>query len=185
MSALLGMAVEASQSERLAQIGQPFVDSLRDTIGESVCLEIMEATGDTRVVSAAVGPPPLSVTFPETIPMHVSAGAKAILAFSDHEFMEGMISGGLSKTVADPKAFKSRVEEARRQGVAYDHGEANPGVHTVSVAVFNHLKKPVAALSLCVPAHRAPKITDPKNLKLLKKSATMVSGRLFYEAPKR
>ena len=71
------------------------------------------------------------------------------------------------------------------QGVAYDHGEANPGVHTVSVAVFNHLKKPVAALSLCVPANRAPKITDPKNIRLMKKTATMVSGRLFYEAPKK
>jgi DNA-binding IclR family transcriptional regulator len=188
MSALLGMAVEASQSERLAQIGQPFVDSLRDTVGESVCLEIMGATGDTWVVCSAVGPPPLSVTFPESISMHVSAGAKAILAFSDHEFVEGMIKGSLSKSadgsIADPEVFRSRIEEARKQGVAYDHGEANPGVHTVSVAVFNHLKKPVAALSICVPAHRAAKTTDSKNLKLLKKTATMVSGRLFYEAPK-
>jgi DNA-binding IclR family transcriptional regulator len=189
MSALLGMAVEVSQNERLAQIGQPFVDYVRDTVGESVCLEVMVATGDTRVVSAAVGPPPLSVTFPESIPMHVSAGAKAILAFSDREFVESMITGGFSKitdkTITDSDVFKRQLEEVRLQGVAYDHGEANPGVHTVSVAVFNHLKKPVAALSLCVPANRAPKITDPKNIRLMKKTATMVSGRLFYEAPKK
>ena len=62
-SALLGMAVEVSQSERLAQLGKPYVDYLRDTVGESVCLEVLLADGHNKVVCAAVGPPPLSVIF--------------------------------------------------------------------------------------------------------------------------
>lgn len=189
MSALLGMAVEVSQNERLAQLGQPYVDYLRDTVGESVCLEMLVATGHVKLVCGAVGPPPLSVTFPESLPMHVSAGAKAILAFSDHEFTDSMLNGGLAKitdnTITDSEVFKDQLEEVRKHGVAYDHGEANTGVHTASVAVFNHLKKPVAALSLCVPANRVNKITDANNIKLLKKTASMVSDRLFYEVPKK
>jgi IclR family KDG regulon transcriptional repressor len=108
-----------------------------------------------------------------------------ILAFSDHEFTESVINRVFTKitdnTISDSKVFKDQLEEVRQHGVAYDHGEANADVHTVSVAVFNHLKKPVAAISICVPANRIHKITDPHNIELLKKTAMMVSGRLFYE----
>ena len=187
-SALLGMAVEVSQSERLAQLGQPYVDYLRDAVGESVCLEVLHDAGYVQTVCGAVGPPPLSVTFPDSIPMHVNAGAKVILAFSDKEYAESMINGDFTRitenTITDPEVFKGQIEEVRRQGVAYDHGEANTDVHTVSVAVFNFLKKPAAALSICVPANRVHKITDSKTVELLQKTAMMISGRLFYEVPK-
>ena len=187
-AAILGMAVEVSQSERLAELGQPYVDYLRDAVGESACLEVLVAAGYVKVVCGAVGPPPLSVTFPESIPMHVAAGAKVILASSDPDFADNLISGDLTKitdnTITDPVVFRQQLEEIRRQGVAYDHGEASADVHTVSVAVFNHLKKPVAALSICVPATRAQKIANPNTIKLLKKTALMVSGRLFSEIKK-
>ncbi len=189
MSALLGLAVEVSQNERLAQLGQRYVDYLRDSVGESACLETLAAAGHVNVVCAAVGPPPLSVTFPESVPMHVAAGAKVILAFSDHEFTESMINGDFKKitenTITDPDVFRKQLEEIRLRGIAYDHAEANPYVHTVSVAVFNHQKKPVAALSICVPGARVNKISDPENIKVLKKTAMMLAGRLFYDIPRR
>ena len=188
-SALLGMAVEVSQSERLAQLGKPYVDYLRDSVGESVCLEVLLAAGHNKVVCGAVGPPPLSVIWGATLPMNVSAGAKVILAFSDHEFTESMINGDFRKitdnTITDPEVFKAQLEEIRRQGIAYEHAEFDPDVHAASVAVFNHLKKPVAALTICVPANRAHKIENSKNIELLKKTAMMISGRLFYEIPKK
>jgi len=187
-SALLGMAVELSQSEQLSQLGQPYVDYLRDTIGESVCLEALSADGNVRLLCGAVGPPPLSVTFPDSIPMHVAAGAKVILALSDPEFVDNMISGDFARitenTITDRDVFKAQLEQVRRQGIAYDHGEASAYVHTVSVPVFNHRKKPIAALSVCVPANRVHKITDSNNLELLKKTATSISSRLFSETAK-
>lgn len=183
-AALLGMAVEVSQHERLTQLAQPYLDYLRDTVAESVCLEVL-VTGHVNIVCTAVGPPPLSVTFPESLPMHVAAGAKAILAFSDREFTDSMISGDLTKftdtTITDLEVFKAQLEAVRQNGVAYDHGEANAGVHTVSVPVFNHLKKPVAAISICVPANRIHRIINSNNIKVLKDTAMMMSGRLFYE----
>jgi len=188
-SALLGMSVELSQTEQLVQLGQPYVDSLRDTVGESVCLEALQPDGNVRLLCGAVGPPPLSVTFPDSIPMHVAAGAKAILAFSDTEFTDSMINGDFIRltenTITDSHVFKAQLEQIKHQGVAYDHGEANAYVHTASVPVFNHQKKPVAALSICVPANRVHKITDSNNLDVLKKTALTISGRLFYEVPKK
>jgi DNA-binding IclR family transcriptional regulator len=188
-SALLGMAVELSQNEQLAQFGQPFVDYLREAVGESVCLEALQPDGNVRLLCGAVGPPPLSVSFPESIPMHVAAGAKVILALSDPEFVDSMIHGDFTRmtenTITDPDVFKAQLEQVRRQGVAYDHGEASAYVHTVSVAVFNHRKKPIAALSICVPANRVHKITDAGNLELLKKTASTISSRLFSEVAKK
>ena len=187
--AQLGMAVEVSQHERMAQIGQPYVDYLRNAVNESVCLDVLVPTGQVRVVCGAVGPPPLSITFPESLPMHVSAGGKAILAFSDPAFTEHMLNGSFARitgnTITNAGVFRAQLEDVRRDGVAFDRGEANTGVHTVSVAVMNHMKKPVAALTLCVPANRAEKITDPANIALLRKAASMLSSQLFYEAPKR
>jgi DNA-binding IclR family transcriptional regulator len=184
-SALLGMAVEVSQSERLGQLGKPYVDYLRDTVGESVCLEVLPADGHHKVVCAAVGPPPLSVTFGAKLPMNASSGAKVILAFSDPEYKESMINGDFRQitdnTITDPEVFKAQLEEIRRHGVAYDFAEFDTEVHAASVAVFNHLKKPVAALTVCVPASRTHKITNSKNIELMKKTAMMISGRLFYE----
>lgn len=188
-AALLGMAVEVSQSERLAQMGQPYVDYLRDTVGESVCLEVLHPAGHNKVVCAAVGPPPLSVIFGATLPINVSAGTKVILAFSDPDFTESMINGDFRKitdnTITDSRVFKAQLEEIRREGISYEHGEFDPDVHGASVAVFNHLKKPVAALTICVPANRSHKIADSKNIELMKKTAMMISGRLFYEIPKK
>ena len=188
-AAQLGIAVEVSQQERMGQIGQPYVEYLRDAVHESVCLDVLLPTGIARVVCGAVGPPPLSITFPDSLPMHVSAGAKAILAFSDAAYTEHMLTGSFQRitgnTITTAEAFRAQLENVRRDGVAFDRGEANTGVHTVSVAVLNHMKKPVAALTLCVPAGRAHKITDPANIVLLRKAAAMLSAHLFYEAPKK
>lgn len=183
-SALLGMAVEVSQTDRLVQFANPHLDHLRDTVGESVCLEII-TSGHCKVICEAMGPPPLSVSFQEINPIHVAAGAKVILAFSDTAFVDSMINGEFDRitenTITDPELFRDQLEEIKEHGIAYDHGEADTDVHTVSAPIFNHLKKPVAAISICVPATRINKIINTKYLDLLKKTSMLISECLFYE----
>lgn len=182
-SALLGMAVEVSQTDRLAQYARPLIDHLRDAVGESACVEIL-SSGLCTVICEAVGPPPLSVSFPESLPIHTAAGAKAILAFSDQDFVDTMIEGRLYKitenTITDPITFKEQLEEIRQQGIAYDHGEADTDVHAVSAAIFNHLNKPVAAVSICVPSSRIRKILNNQYINSLKNTANLISERLFF-----
>lgn len=182
-AALLGMAVEVSQTDRLIQLASPYIDYLRDTVGESVCMDVL-VSGRGKIVAEAVGPPPLSVSFPDSNPMHVSAGAKAILAFSDRAFVESMINGEFEKvtenSITDPDEFMDQLEEIKQQGIAYDHGEANVEVHAVAAPVFNHLKKPVGAICVCVPANRINKILNNKTIESLKKTAMLISERLFF-----
>ena len=181
-AALLGKAVEGSQMDRLIQFARPEIEYLRDTLGESVCCEVL-LSGGNKVLAEAIGPPPLSVTFAEYLPMHVTSGGKAILAFIDPDVVGSMIKGELEKftenTITDVKAFKDHLKEIKLHGVAYDHGEANKDVHAVSAPIFNQLKEPIAAISICVPASRINKILNNKLVDELKQAAGRISEHLF------
>ncbi len=181
-AALLGKAVEGSQTDRLIQFAKPEIEYLRDTFGESACCEVLASSGN-KVIAEAIGPPPLSVTFEEYLPRHVAAGAKAILAFTDPEVVDSMIKGELEKftenTITDIEIFKDQLKEIKLHGIAYDHGEANQDVHAVSTPVFNQFNEPIAAISICVPASRINKIVNNKVVVELKEAASRISEHLF------
>lgn len=183
---MLGMAVEGSQFTRLIEISQPHIEHLRDILGESVCLEAV-LSGRTKVLVQAIGPPPLSVTFEDFLPLHVAAGAKAMLAFMDVESVESMLNGELEKltedTMTDIETFKDHLKEIKKSGLAYDHGETNKDVHAVSTPVFNHLEKPIAAVSICVPSNRLNKILNNKLISELKETARLISVQLLSPLP--
>lgn len=182
-SALLGMAIEASQTDRLAQFAQSHIDRLRDTIGESVCVEVI-SSGHCITICEAIGPPPISVTFPPSVPMHASSAGKIILAFSGSEVIHNLINAKFEQftenTITDIEVFKDRLKEIRLVGIAYDHGEMNTEVHALSAPIFNHLKKPVAAISICVPANRIKKILKNRSIDELKNTAGLISEHLYY-----
>jgi len=185
-AALLGKAVEGSQTDRLIRFARPEIEYLRDTVGESVCCEVV-LSGVNKVIAEAIGPPPLSVTFEESLAIHVAAGAKAILAFTDPDVVDSMIKGELERftetTITDVRLFKDQLKEIKLNGIAYDHGEANKDVHAVSVPVFNQFKEPIAAISICVPASRVDKISNKKVVAELKKAANRISEHLFPRDP--
>ncbi len=184
-AAMLGMAVEGSEADRLVELSQPHIERLRDIVGESVNLEMLMA-GRTKVMAQAIGPPPLSVTFEDFLPIHVAAGAKAILAFMNPELVDNLLRGHFEKltddTITDAEAFKNHLKEVKLQGIAYDHGEANKEVHAVSAPVFNYQDKPIAAISICVPSNRVTKILNSKLITELKETARRVSAYLLPPA---
>ena len=186
-AAFIGKAVQQSLSTRLVSIAQPFTNYLRDTIGESVCLEVM--SGDhVYLVAKAVGPPPLSISFKDRIPIHAAAGAKAILAFSSPEVVERLINRKLPRltanTITDPDILRTHLMEIRRQGVAFDRGEDNIDVHAVGAPIFNHNGEPIAALCICVPASRMDSYVKSNIISKLKETAAKISDRFFYSENK-
>jgi DNA-binding IclR family transcriptional regulator len=182
-TALLGKAVGISQIDGLAQFARPLIDALSAAIGESACLEML-VSGHTKLIYSVIGPPPVSVSFQDSLPVHAAAGAKAILAYSSSEEVKSMINGELKKitenTITDIEEFNNHLGEINKQGIAYDHGEASTDVHAVSAPILNHLNKPVAAVSICVPATRVSKIMNSKTVDELKKTAKLISEHLFF-----
>lgn len=72
--------------------------------------------------------------------MHATALGKAILAFSDPEFVDSVLSGELSqqtpRTITDPDALRRELEIVRAERVAYDVEESRLGLFCVSAPVF-------------------------------------------------
>jgi len=181
----LGNAIGQSLSNKLVTIAQPFLNRFRDSIEESVSLEIM--SGDTFILAAmALGPPPVSVAFNlgERIPFHVASGAKTILAFSQPEQVDQLINGKLRRytpnTITNPNVFKEHLKEIKQQGVAFDRGEFHTEVYSIGAPIFNYTNKPVAAVSVCAPAYRM-KLHDESNIvSQLKATAADISSQLLY-----
>ncbi|MCI0143776.1 IclR family transcriptional regulator [Arthrobacter bambusae] len=80
--------------------------------------------------------------------MHATALGKAILAFSDPDFVDSVLSGPLlqqtEKTITDPTALRSELSRVRQERVAYDVEESRLGLFCVSAPVFTGQGGPVA-----------------------------------------
>lgn len=184
-SLFLAQAVIESLNTDLVSIARPFIDNLRDKIKESVGLEVW--VGDATILAyAAPGPQLLqiSATLGARMPVHVAAGARAIMAHLPPEVVDDLIGGELRrftpKTITDPKAIKRKLQEIKGKGVSLDQGELDEDVHVMAAPVFDHTKTPVAAVAIGVPAYRMKSHMQGKTASLLKETAAKISERLYY-----
>ena len=80
--------------------------------------------------------------------MHATALGKAILAFSDRDFVDSVLSEPLlqqtEKTITDPVALRKELSRVRQERVAYDVEESRLGLFCVSAPVFTGQGGPVA-----------------------------------------
>jgi IclR family acetate operon transcriptional repressor len=185
----LGRALEQSLSSRLVSIAHPHMEDLRDEVKESVSLEVLKG-GYATIVTEVLGPPPLSVSFNvgESMPIHVAAGAKAILAFSDRDVVDRLITGELKRftenTITDPDEFKEHLKKVRALGYCLDAGEENVDVYAIAAPVFDYTGKPVAAISLCAPASRIKKLLESGVVVKILAAADKISSELLFAKDK-
>ena len=187
-AAAIGRAVSRSLSTQVVSIARLYCDNLRDEIGETVSLEVWSGSS-TILAYEAQGPNPVSVLMNlrktgEKFPVHVAAGAKAILAFSPSETVDHLIRGKLSRftpnTITKPNIFKQQLREIRENGIALDQGEYNVEVHAIAAPIFNANKKPIAAIVIAVPFYRVKSHIESNAIAQLKETASKISARLLY-----
>jgi DNA-binding IclR family transcriptional regulator len=183
-AAAIGVALDASQGDRLISLAQPYLENLRDKIKQSVCLEVI-TNGWAKSVAQAIGPPPLSVTFRDKMPVNVSAGARAILAFSAPEIVNSLIEdrelvARTPNTITDPEALKAQFKEIRFQGVAFDEGDDDVEIGAISAPIFNHKRYPVASVTIAFAFGRMEDEVKSVAILELKKTTALLSGCLYY-----
>jgi DNA-binding IclR family transcriptional regulator len=181
----LARAIIESLNTGLVSIARPFIDNLRDRINESVGLEVW--MGDTTTLAyVAIGPQlvQISATLGARMPVHVAAGARAIMAHLPAELVDDLLDGQCKrftpKTITDPKAIKRKLKEIKRKGISLEQGELDEDVHIMAAPVFDHTKSPVAAVAIGLPAYRMKSHMQGKTASLLKETAAKISERLYY-----
>jgi len=181
----LGWALNESLNSHLIRLAIPFVDQLRNSLEETVVLEV--ASGQSSVIAyMAEGPGPVRIK--ETIGgrhwYHAAAGAKVILAFSPAEFRDEILQKELIRctpnTMVDRSALEKEMRLIRRQGFSFDNEERNIGIRAFGCAVFNHEGKPVAGLVAAGPLQRITWNRRSAIIPLLKEAATKLSEQLGY-----
>jgi len=172
---------------QLVSIAKPHLDALRDTVEESVMLEVM-AGDSAMLVYRATGTHVVSIVVKAgtLIPAHVSPGAMAILAFSPSETVNNVFKKELTRytprTIKNPELLKENLKEIKRKGVAFAFGEYNLDVNAIGAPIFNHEKKPIAAVVITMPVYRAKYHKQSKLISLLKETAARISDQLIdYE----
>jgi DNA-binding IclR family transcriptional regulator len=180
----IGRSAYGHIGSQLLPVAAPHIDRLRDAVGESAVLEIM-AGENAMLIYRANGAHAVGI-FPEVgtmIPAHVSPGAKAILAFSPSEAAESLLKRRLHrytpKTITDPEVLRASLRQIRRKGVAFASGEYNIDVHTLAAPVFDHEKRPVAAVVITMPVYRAKHHKQPRLVSQLKETAKEISEDLL------
>ncbi|NLT31750.1 MAG: IclR family transcriptional regulator, partial [Propionibacterium sp.] len=157
--------MELSEIQRLTldlrSTAQPVLERLVDRFGETVHLGVREqyhvlyldkfrGTHNVVVQGSPVGS--------RAVP-HCTGLGKVIMAGNDADELDDYLKRvPLRKfteaTITDPKKFLAEIATIRRQGYAYDRGEAIDGLFCVAAPVRDDLGQVVAAISISAPQDR-------------------------------
>ncbi len=181
----LSRSLNQSLKSNLVQIAKPYIDRLRYQLKETVILEIL--AGENMVLAyVAEGPRivRLAGDVGDRVAFHAAAGAKAFLAFCAPELRKRLLGTRLRRltknTIIDPVKLQSQMEEIRREGFAIDNEELDEGTMAVAAPIFNHEKKPIAAVVVAGPPQRIAGEHGKSIVSALKKTAKDISGEFYY-----
>jgi len=182
----LGAAIKKSLETNLVHIAKPYMDELRESLQETIALEIFSGT-NTVLAALAEGPhrTNLAGSIGDILAVHAAAGAKAILAFSSPEVRGRVLIGTLPpltlNTITDPALLQRQFQDILQQGIAFDKEEHDIGTHAMAAPIFNNAGKPVAALVVAGPSQRIKLEKDSMVAIRLKETALIISKQLYYK----
>jgi len=194
-AAEIGTAIRRSLKDHLVSLTQPHIDQLRNLVGETIALEVW--TGDGTILAYRAEAFHMRREFllrvGDRVDLHVSAGARVILAFMPNQIVENVLSATsypkyTEKTITSPEILKEMLSDIRREGLAHSSGERHLDSEIFSAPVFDHEKRPVAAVSLFTARERLESVHTSEVLSALKQTAADISARLLYsenETPSR
>ena len=149
--AQLAHSLNRSLNSRLVRIAAPYLEKLRNQVGETVVLEQLK--GDhTIIVYVAEGPGPvfLKGSVGNRRALHAAGGGKAILANSPPELVQKILSEPLEaftrNTVTDPEKLRSELVTIKNRGFAFDREETNHGINAIGVPILGPEGSAIAAV---------------------------------------
>lgn len=161
----------------------PWMETLHRELGESVNLGIRQ--GDEIVYIERTSSGRSTVRAVHLVgaraPLHVTAAGKlflaqdrpdAVAAYARHTGLPGLTA----HSITSQAALKRELEKVRREGVAFDNEEVEPGLRCIGAPVHDDAGLLVAGLSVSAPAERH----KPEWAALVRQTADAISAALGY-----
>lgn len=181
-SAWLSLGARMTTQRDLREEAKPFLDALRDQVGETVNLTVRE--GD-QVVYVERALPNRMMRVEQVVgsraPLHVTAVGKLMLGESGEQACRDYAErSGLPRytvnTITDAQQLVNEALAAVRRGFAYDDEEAEVGVGCIGVLLRDGTGAAVAGLSISAPRERRQEAWAG----LLRQTADKISARMGF-----
>ncbi len=141
------------------------------TESQAIMNELAEKTGETIHLAVPSGAEVVYIAKIESrhalgmsshigsrLPMFCTSLGKSILAFSQPEVLESILSQELQArtphTITSAEALRAELVTVRSQGFALDNEENEPGICCVGAPVLDYSWMPIAAISISGPCER-------------------------------
>jgi IclR family transcriptional regulator, pca regulon regulatory protein len=149
-----------SDTTPLPVLAQPYLQAVRDEVGESATLSVLDGDQVTfvgRVDSDRIVT--MNVRLGAHLPLYASATGRVLLAALPDEEIDRQLSGRVVErttphTVTDIAEIRTRILSAREAGFALTDEELELGVRSAAVPVVDAIGRTHAAFSLAVAAGR-------------------------------
>ncbi len=157
--ALLASTYLSEGYAELVAMAQPYLRSLVDETGESATLAV-EVDGVAVCVAMleSIRPHRREVAVGRIIGDTANAHGKMFAACKSEKEREAIVTSELERrtpeTITDPEELRQKLEEARRQGVAFDLEERDAGTCACAAPVRDQTGKVIATLAVVVPTGR-------------------------------
>lgn len=156
--AMLPLSAAFLTSNPLAGAAQPVVNAIRDEIGESSSLAMLDTRSNLerimyicRAETVRIISVPLSVG--STLPSYCSSIGRVLLAAQEDDALDRFLAQGAfpqrtPKTITDPAALRAEIGRVREQGWAMSDEELERGLRSLAVPVRDRSGRTVAALNV-------------------------------------
>ncbi|MCF6743742.1 IclR family transcriptional regulator [Blastococcus sp. KM273128] len=175
--------------EEIRRIALPAMHRLSAATGETVHLSVPD---ERRVVLLekieGLHPVRTNAVVGHGAPMHTTASGKALLAAMPEAQAAALLRAAplealTPHTDTDADALLRELEQVRRQGYAVTVGTRHPDIAAVGAAILGTSGRPVATLSLSLPAQRLPRRLWPVYGEQVARAAEECSRELGGERP--
>ncbi|MCL2894041.1 IclR family transcriptional regulator [Brenneria tiliae] len=120
------------------------------------------------------------------LPVHATAIGKVLLAFNPQNEIDALLQDyeftqRTPNTIVDRETYLQALESVRQNGYALDNQENEQGVRCISVPIWNHARRTIAAISMSTLTNRVSDAEFNDYIVLLKAASKELSRRLGYE----
>lgn len=174
----------ARHSTSLQRVVSPWLRKLSDTTSETATLMLFNGIeGVTVDVVESFQPLMLPGLLGGSMPLHATAGGKALLAWAppgrQSAFMNRPLPRYTPNTITDVAELERELEKSRKRGYTTVSGERVEDVYGVAAPVFDHRGEVNAALTVGGPRRRVTANWDMMAAAVMD-AASSVSAALGY-----
>lgn len=184
-SALRDIGLAAVRRMDLRSVTRPYLEGLRDEVGETAHLVVLQGT-NVMFLDCAESSKALRVASRTgmTLPAHCTSVGKALLAELSTEHLRQLYPGNVLPGVT-PNSVTSRVEleaelaRTRQLGYSTNAGESELGVSSVGTVIPDAVRHPpFAAISIAAPTVRMDERRVRVVGELVRRTATAIGAAL-------